>query len=99
MYTNLIYETKCPFFYGSQTNLCPIVTTPTSLIYFLYSIIYCSYIQRVMDLSSYTVRYKLTVMKILYNIFTCNEGTSQICYYTYNFRQSREIALTTIVFA
>ena len=37
-------------FYDSHINLCPIITTPTGLISFLYSIIYCTCIQRVMYL-------------------------------------------------
>ena len=40
----------CVHFYDSHITLCPIITTPTSLIPFLYSIIYCTCTQRVMYL-------------------------------------------------
>ena len=40
----------CVHFYDSYVNLCPIVTTPTSPISFLYSVIYCTCTQRVMYL-------------------------------------------------
>ena len=32
----------CVHFYGSHINLCPIATTPTSRVLFLYYIIYCT---------------------------------------------------------
>ena len=45
-----IMNCKCVHFYDSHINLYPTVTTPTSLIPFLYSIIYCTCTQRVMYL-------------------------------------------------